>query len=138
MKRCVVFLAGLMILGAAAPVCAEGISEKMFARTTESGMHYLCGGIGTDERAVLEQLGRGYSLKLVTSVMSGEYLTEANILIVDSTGKTVFSASADAPWLYVDLPAGTYSVTASAPGKTLEKRITLGAAGQKELQLVWQ
>lgn len=74
-----------------------------------SQVETLSAGVGEEDR---QQQG-GYSLKVVTFVHGGPFLSNVAIRIKDlGSGEVLVDEKAQGPWLYVDLPAGSYSILA--------------------------
>lgn len=97
------------------------------------GIKYACTGIGLDAR---EDPRWGlYPLKLEFAAAGGDYLANVSVAIADSTGAPVFQARCEyAPWLLVDLPAGSYKVTATAPnGQSKTVSLTVAKGKQRSL-----
>lgn len=74
---------------------------------------YATGGVGQGERQALENMADDYNLKVVLAGQSGSFLSGLMVVIEDESGNMVFETVSHGPWLYVDLPAGTYKVTVS-------------------------
>jgi hypothetical protein len=88
--------------------------------TTDEGVRYLVGGVGSDERKMMEQLDADYNVKFVFADTFGEYLSDVTVLIDDLDGKSVAHLVTNGPWLYVKLPAGGYRVQATHAAKTID------------------
>lgn len=117
----VVVLAGLAL--AVTPVIAS------------AGMQPLSSGIGLENR----QPHPEYPLKLVFAMSGGAYLANVNVTILDSTGKEVATLHSPGPWLFVDLPAGTYKVLAKrANGELATAMLHLTGDGQQVLRMTWK
>jgi hypothetical protein len=73
----------------------------------------MAGGFGTDERQLmLEQSGKYFAEK------AGIYMADTRVVIENEKGEEVLNMRAPGPWLYVQLPPGTYNVTASFEGNS--------------------
>jgi hypothetical protein len=88
--------------------------------TTESGVRYLAGGIGSSEREVMENWGANCDLKLIFAELSGHLLSDVRVVIQDRNAKEILTLRTNGPWLYVDLFPGTYRVKAVFDGMTKE------------------
>lgn len=116
----------LVLLGFGLLVFAPWIlNEKIFAQSspgnppgilrgsTEQGYGYMTGGIGLDEREVMESWGARYNLKLSFAELSGVYLSDVQLLIEDEHGREIIRTTTNGPWFYIELPPGTYTAKAT-------------------------
>jgi hypothetical protein len=78
----------------------------------------MAGGFGTDEREQMAEQSRDYNLKLVFAEKAGIYLADARIDIENEKGEEIVNITAPGPWFYIELPPGTYNVTARFEGNT--------------------
>jgi hypothetical protein len=88
--------------------------------TSEEGVRYLVGGIGSDEREMIENLGMGYNVKFVFADGSGDYVSDVRVVIDDLHGKRLAQVMTNGPWLYVKLPPGRYRVEATYAATPIE------------------
>lgn len=112
-----------MIVGIfAAPAAAQRV-------TTEPA------GVGAGGR----QARPKYPLKLVFATQTGAYVAGVDVRIYETGGKKVVETHSPGPWLFVDLPQGTFRVVASVgPGRDAEAEVTLNGGGrQKTVYLTW-
>ncbi|MGH7830518.1 MAG: hypothetical protein ACREP8_10110 [Candidatus Binatia bacterium] len=87
---------------------------------TDQGFRYMSGGVGLEEREVMESWGANYNLKLTFAGLSGHYLSDVRIVIQDSNGKEIISTVTNGPWLYVQVSPGVYDIKATFEGETRE------------------
>jgi hypothetical protein len=87
--------------------------EDFFVKGSEKGIAFISGGVGLKEREILEEMGKGYSLKLMFSDKKGEYLSDVIVKIDDENGKSILTTVSNGPWLFIDLPSGKYQLEAS-------------------------
>jgi len=85
---------------------------------TAQGFPYLSGGVGSDERAALEERGKAFNVKLAFAEQRGPYLADVNVMIVDGKGAEILSLASAGPWFYIQLPPGRYNVKATYKGQT--------------------
>ncbi|MBI3992176.1 MAG: hypothetical protein HY342_02795 [Candidatus Lambdaproteobacteria bacterium] len=103
--------------------------------TLFAGMQPLSTGVGQEERLPHPE----FPLKLVFAVQSGAYLAAIDVTITDAGGKQVLQTKSLGPWLFVDLPAGTYKVQAKrANGEQVKGTVTVTGERQKVLNLIWK
>lgn len=118
--------------------------SQVFARgQTESGAAFVSGGNTVEDRLSMRSESERYSLWVATVAKpSGAYLADAMLRIVQVGDKsTKLERKMEGPWLLVDLPAGTYDVTATfrAAGadkdQTITNRVEVSKAGQRQVVL---
>jgi hypothetical protein len=88
--------------------------------TSDEGTRYLVGGIGSDERETIENLGTDFNVKFVFAQTSGDYVSDVRVVIDDVHGKRVAHVVTNGPWLYVKLPPGRYRVEATYAATPIE------------------
>lgn len=97
---------------------------------------YVSGGIGDDDP--LLQTTESYNLHLVFAMQeSGEYLADIKVLIEDTKGRRVLEADSPGPLFYVNLPSGSYRITASYNGNSIRKQVTLKDQSSRDLYFRW-
>ena len=90
---------------------------------------YASGGIGINERDVMQTMTADYSLKLEFAVEgSGAYLSDISVTLRQGTD-TIFQVAGVGPWLLVKLPAGSYRVIAVSGDQTVEAVIDVPESG---------
>jgi hypothetical protein len=104
----------------------------------ENGIRYVCGGVGSDEAAILKQAAREHDLVLTFATREGNYLADVDVNIADARGRSLLSTTCDGPIMLVDLPkAGTYRVRADVDGREATAKVQLSShAKGKHLSLV--
>ena len=84
-------------------------------------------------------MAHDYNLKLsFATAPSGKYLSDVQIVITRAGGERVFEAVSEGPWLFTRLPAGHYSVTAAAEGKTLHQEVHVMGRGLAQANIFWK
>lgn len=134
-------IAVLMVFALSFSLGSLGLMTNGFAQSVEvknyGGVSYISGGIGMGEREELEAMGQNYDLKLVFAIQQGNYLSDVKVVIKGSSGNVALEAVSDGPWLYAQLPAGTYNVSATTMGKTITKVARVNARSRTQLNFVW-
>jgi hypothetical protein len=129
----------MLALVLATPCLADESSEApAISVHRDGGAAYVTGGIGSDERDALLAAGQSYALKLTfAGGGDGAYVAEVDVKILDGKGQPVLAASDTGPYLFVDLPPGTYRVTATLHGRALEKTVAVTAGRQASAGFYW-
>ncbi len=93
---------------------------------------YQCSGIGLDEREAAENVP--HTLRLVFARPDGHYLGGVEASLQDSGGSELRAVRCPGPWVLLDLPDGSYQVSASFEGKTVTRKVTIrGGKRQKQV-----
>lgn len=87
-----------------------GETSRIIRGKSDAGVAYMTGGIGIAEREAMERQGRDYNLKLSFSEKGGVYLTDVRVAVENRNGKEMINITTNGPWLYLQLPPGTYNV----------------------------
>ena len=104
----------------------------------QNGVSYVTGGIGDAGQARTKMLGKDMSLALVfAKAKGGNYVADIDVQVTDKSGKKVLAVKSSDPMLYVQLPPGSYKVTASAAGKSIERNVDVPATGQRTENIQW-
>ena len=96
-------------------------------------------GIGEEDVAVMRRHAKQYTLNLLLSEGgSGRWVTDANVNIYDEASNLVFRIVAAKPMLYVNLPAGTYTILANNAGQKLRHKFTVEDNVNQRIILNWK
>ncbi|MGE5465581.1 MAG: carboxypeptidase regulatory-like domain-containing protein [Methanocella sp.] len=123
------------IYGLSMPLALALAGAAMAA--SSGSAHVLSGGVGQGAREQLAEQAHGYGLKLVFTSEKGAYLADVPVQVTDAKGNVVVDAVSQGPWMFVDLPRGSYTVKASYDGKSESRKVTVGNS-QKTVQFRWQ
>lgn len=102
-------------------------------------VRYFSAGVGAEERTAQYP---PFPLKLIFVAGPKAYLSQVSVMITDAKGAVTLEVPREqvtGPWLYVDLPADTYTVTATREGQAKVKgQVTVAKGGVKTLYLRWK
>jgi len=107
------------------------LSTSMIAAAQPAGadVRWTCGGIGSDERHMLEALRRDAKLEMLfVTARRGGYVAGARVTVGRGPA-TVASFEADGPMCLVDLPPGRYRIDARIGEATATSTVTIPASG---------
>lgn len=116
------------ILALAAAALLAGAAQA--AQAAEAEVHYACSGTSEEERAQAE--AKPHSLRLVYAQPGGSYLGDVTTRIAEPGGQVLVETTCVGPWLVVDLPAGTYEVTATYRGETKTQSVAVEEGTTRE------
>lgn len=97
---------------------------------------YLTGGIGDNELDELEATKSQYNLHITNTAPGGAYVSDTAVVIYDRTNAEVLNTNAG-PLLYVNLPAGRYTISAEYQGVVQTKKVTIGRTKASDIHLTW-
>jgi hypothetical protein len=103
----------------------------------EQGVRFVSGGVGGSERDYLESIANQFNLQLRFAATDGAYLSDVQVVLQDASRRTVLDTVADGPFLYVDLPSGTYSVIVSSGGREQQRRVNVTAGRLNRADFYW-
>jgi hypothetical protein len=103
----------------------------------QNGIAYLSGGIGEDEAKAIQQ-SSGYNLHMTFSIGSqNEYVPDVDVLVQKASGQTVLTLNQAGPLVYVQLPAGKYTVVATRNGEERRDVTDVGSGAARNLVFHW-
>lgn len=116
----------------------DGVSSRI-PIYRESTIRYFSAGVGLEERIAAYPL---YPLKVMFVAGIRSYLSQVSVTIADSNGAVRLQVPAErvtGPWLFVDLPAGKYTVTAIRRDQTQAMATAeVGKGRTREVYLRWE
>ena len=115
------------------------LAEPLQMRRSVHGYQYVTAGIGEEEAAQMKKISKKYTLNLLFSEgLVGRWATDVNVNIYDEASNLMFRIVAAKPVLYVNLPAGTYTILANNNGNKLRHKVTLEADVNQKVVLNWK
>lgn len=87
---------------------------------------FVSGGIGAGSIAALRAQEGQYNLKLVFSLIEGNYIADVQVVVKSAGGGAVLEHFAEGPIFMAQLPAGTYAVSATYVGNTQTRTVKVG------------
>ena len=126
-------LLGTALLGQA----AAGSAANAPGVGSANGAIFVAGGIGETEQAQLAARESEFNLKLVFSLVEGNYVADVAVFVRDSRGAIVVEHVAEGPIFMARLPAGRYRLAATYGGKTLVREVSVNASRLRTEYLRW-
>ncbi|WP_051901381.1 hypothetical protein [Methylotenera sp. L2L1] len=131
------FFVTIAFIGTALFQVANAAEQQI--HTTKSGIQYLTGGIGHEEVIEMRPHAKKFTLNLIFSEgEDGHLATAININIYNTQNELVFRLKNAKPMLYVNLPAGSYTILATNNGEKLRHRLTVDASSNQKIILNWK
>jgi hypothetical protein len=90
----------------------------------------ITGGVGEDSRAAMMTRYADYNLHLVFADPGGSYLADVVVVIRDRSGHVIYRGPSTGPWLFLEVPPGTYRITARS-GELRAERSAVAGDGQR-------
>lgn len=107
-------------------VLLSGLPAAAQPAAIPGGIPILSGGVGADSAAEMKAREAQFNLKLVLTLIEGDYVFGADVRI-SSGGKEVARHAAEGPFVLARLPAGTYTVTVEYSGQTQTRSVQVRA-----------
>jgi hypothetical protein len=115
------------------------LAEVPKVRNSAQGVAYITAGIGEEEVAAMKRQAKNFTLNLLFSEgVVGRWATNINVNIYDEASNLMFRVVGAQPVLYVNLPAGTYTILANNNGNKLRHKVTLEAEKSQKVILNWK
>ena len=128
-----------LLLASLLLISSSALAQPLKIFGTKNGTPYMTGGIGEEDVAVMRSHAKQFTLNLLLSEgSSGRWVTDANVNIYDEASKLVFRIVGAKPMLYVNLPAGTYTILANNAGQKLRHKITIEDNVNQRIILNWK
>lgn len=93
------------------------------AAAAEQPFAYATAGVGADEIARLKARESEFNVKLVFTLMEGNYLSDVAVVVNDRSGNPVLVLAAPGPMVLAKLPPGAYVVQATYEGRTVTRKL---------------
>ena len=116
----------LSILTTSTIVCLSALATHGVAQAQPAGVpplqaqgnaKWVCGGIGSGQTEAFRGAQRNHPLSLVFANAQGEFYASVAFTVKNSSGAAVLSVPSTAgPICLIDIPAGRYTIEATAPG----------------------
>lgn len=117
----------------------SAIATEMQISTSKNGLSYMTGGIGDEEVLAMRPYAKKFTLNLLFSEgYAGQSVTDVNVNIYDEQSKLVFRIKGAKPVLYVNLPAGNYTILANNNGAKLRHKLTIEKNTHQRVILNWK
>lgn len=102
-----------------------------------NGIKYACAGVGKVSRN--DPRWVRFPVKLEFAAANGDFLGDPDVTISDGSGKQVFQAKCNGPWVLIELPAGSYKVHATGQkgqyAKDFDIAVKAGGQTKKTIRL---
>ncbi len=103
-----------------------------------NNVQYFSAGVGVEERNASYP---PYPLKLIFVQGGRAFLAEVAISIAKSDGTSLADIPSEhvmGPWLFVELPTGTYTITATdSQQRIIKKEVRVGEGGTRVVHFRW-
>jgi hypothetical protein len=87
----------------------------------------------------MQSVAKNWPLRIMFSQLkANEFIADVNLQITDRKNANMLQLDGAGPLTYVQLPAGTYRVTASHEGQTQVRNVTLGKNKSSDIHFHWK
>lgn len=108
----------------------------------QGDVQFLSGGIGEGQSDAIKAAAGQYRLMLTFAQRApggpAQYLADIPVEVRDAQGHVVLKTVSEGPYLLANLPAGSYTIKASANGQDKVQRVAVGASGTARAMFEWQ
>ena len=111
--------------------------EEVLAPGFSNGIPFLSGGIGDEEREAIERARKDYNVKIVLTETAGAYISNVNLEIATILGEPILALSDAGPLVLVQLPPGTYLITADYDGRKAQRRFDVKDNAAQTVTVAW-
>lgn len=116
------------------PIDGQGVQVQS---QEQNGITYLSGGIGEDEAKAIQQT-TGYNLHMTFAIgTENKYIPDVDVVIEKAQGQPVLTLNDAGPLVYVQLPAGKYTVIATRNGEERRDVADIGSGAARNLVFHW-
>jgi hypothetical protein len=137
-----VTLSGLALFHTGSATAAQDavgtdMSMAMVEEQVVQGVQLASGGVGLEERDYMEGLSDNFTVKLIFALEEGNYLS--NIPVTISGEDLDISTETAGPWLFAELPPGSYEIEASYDGQQQRRTIEVSEGEPQQTMLfAWE
>ncbi len=114
MLRRIVPVTSLLAFGGA--MLGAGPAIDPLATQTQGEVEFVSGGVSDAEQQAIRERAGDFDLWITVARSDGAYLSDVDVSVDNTNGRTILDTTTRGPSLLVDLPKGTYEVTAKADG----------------------
>lgn len=140
------FIAVLLATGLVAGTAAQaqsGDTSSLLPNVEQQGeVQFLSGGIGAGQSGAMKAAAPQYRLMLTFIERGpggqGQFLADVPVKILDADGRVVLDTVSQGPYLLANLPAGSYTVKASANGSDKTASVNVARSGTASAVFEWR
>src|SRR3954464_13471705 len=114
-----------------------GIALHSDAARANASVPAVSGSVSLNARDTLRGSEHNANVKLVFALNTGNYVSDVQVKVTDSSGKLVIDDTSNGPWLLARLPAGNYTAAATYNGNTVTQKFSVGKSGLRTAQFRW-
>lgn len=121
--------------------CCSVVFAQIPNTQYSQGIAYVSGGVGAEESQAILDEAKQWPLLLELSQLErgrGVWIFGAMIQIQDAQNQIIFEASANGPFILINLPAGDYQLAASYQGVVQKRSINLKLSASQKINLFWR
>ena len=111
--------------------------EEVLAPGFSNGIPFLSGGIGDEEREAIERARKDYNVKIVLTETAGAYISNVNLEIATILGEPILALSGAGPLVLIQLPPGTYLITADYDGRKTQRSFDVKDYSAQTVVVAW-
>lgn len=86
---------------------------------------YISGGVSDEELADLKARGEQFNVHIMVSAPSGHYISDVTLRVLDNKDVAFLTIDDAGPYVYINLPAGTYTLEATPKDGAMMKKVKI-------------
>ncbi len=102
----------------------------------QTGISFVTGGVGKDEKTALEAVQNSYNLRLINADKVGHYSGDVHLIISDMK-QNILLDTTSGPIFYANLPNGKYVVEGRVDSESRKQNITISDKKSDNVRFVW-
>jgi hypothetical protein len=106
--------------------------------TAQNDVSFVSGGVGADSEERLTAHEKDFNLKLVFTLVEGNYVSDVNVVLKSAAGKTLIDSVADGPFFMAKLPAGNYTLALAYNGQEQQRKVSVAAGKLRTEYIRWK
>jgi hypothetical protein len=100
---------------------------------------YVNGGIGDTGILYMRSIANQWPVRITFSQLkANEFIANVQLLVTDSNNKTFLQIDGAGPMTYVQLPPGTYYLTATSAGQSQKRSIVVVGKNTQDVYFHWK
>ena len=103
-----------------------GIALRSDQVKAQGSVPAVSGGVSLNARDNMRSQTPPHNVKMVFALSTGNYVSDVHVKVTDKSGRAVIDDVSNGPWLFAQLPAGSYTATATYNGKAVTQRFSIG------------
>lgn len=106
--------------------------------TALNDVSFASGGVGVDSGQRLNAREKEFNLKLVFTLVEGNYVSDVRIVLKSAAGKTLIDSVAEGPLFMAKVPAGNYTLVLAYNGQEQQRKVSVATGKLRTEYIRWK